>query len=98
MKQLLLRVPDELHERLSKRARLEGRSVNALATEALDNVPVVEPSARELIRRRAGAAGLLATTGRGRISAPDIAVVRRTFVGIGVTAEQLIDEQRGGPR
>jgi plasmid stability protein len=36
MKQLLLRVPDDVHRRLAMRAAREGRSVNALATELLD--------------------------------------------------------------
>ncbi len=35
MKQLLLRVPDELHARLAAQARAKGTSVNALATDIL---------------------------------------------------------------
>ena len=35
MKQLLLRVPDELHARLTAQARSKGTSVNALATDIL---------------------------------------------------------------
>jgi predicted HicB family RNase H-like nuclease len=36
LKQLLLRVPEDVHRRLAARAKREGRSVNALATEILD--------------------------------------------------------------
>ena len=36
VKQLLLRVPDDVHRRLAARAVREGRSVNAVATEILD--------------------------------------------------------------
>lgn len=35
MKQLLLRVPDELHARLTAQARARGTSVNALANDIL---------------------------------------------------------------
>ncbi|MDX6240733.1 MAG: HicB family [Kribbellaceae bacterium] len=37
MRQLLLRVPDDLHARLAARAQERGQSVNALATELLDH-------------------------------------------------------------
>ncbi|MGH3131560.1 MAG: FitA-like ribbon-helix-helix domain-containing protein [Gaiellaceae bacterium] len=36
MKQLLLRVPEDVHRRLVARADREGRSINAVATEILD--------------------------------------------------------------
>jgi plasmid stability protein len=36
VRQLLLRVPDEIHRRLAARAARAGRSVNAVATEILD--------------------------------------------------------------
>jgi plasmid stability protein len=39
MKQLLLRVPEDLHRRLALRAGREGRSMNAVATEILGAVP-----------------------------------------------------------
>lgn len=98
MKQLLLRVPDELHERLSAHARAEGRSINALATETLDQIPGGALTPKEVIRRRVKAQGNLVTTGRGRLDAPSIQEVRHSLRGAGVTAEELIDEQRGGSR
>jgi HicB family len=98
MKQLLLRVPDELHERLSNRARAEGRSINALATETLERIPGGALTAKEIIRVRAKAEGILVTTGRGRLDAPSIAQVRETFRGVTSSADELLDEQRGGAR
>ena len=98
MKQLLLRVPDELHERLANRAKAEGRSINALATETLDKIPAVNLTAKQKIRLRASAEGILVTTGRGRFDAPSIEKVRKTFRGVTTTADELLDEQRGGSR
>jgi plasmid stability protein len=60
MKQLLLRVPEDVHARLSARAAHEGRSINAIATEMLDTaVDVVEGDPKSVIRARAAALGLL---------------------------------------
>ena len=99
MRQLLLRVPDELHDRLTARARADGRSINVIANEVLDLAVTDRPaSARDLIRARAAAAGILATTGRGPIEAPPIEDVWKTLRGISADAQKLIDEQRGGPR
>ena len=47
MKQLLLRVPDELHARLKRRAEREGRSVNAMATQILSDAPDPHADAEE---------------------------------------------------
>ncbi len=99
MRQLLLRVPDELHERLSARARADGRSINMIANEVLDLAVTDRPvSVRDLIRARASAAGILATTGRGAIEAPPIEVVWATLRGAELSAQESIDEQRGGAR
>lgn len=60
MKQLLLRVPDELHRALTLRAEREGRSVNALATEVLAAAASVNPdSRRDRLRLRATTLGIL---------------------------------------
>src|SRR5665213_3021960 len=57
MKQLLLRVPDDVHRRLTARAAREGRSVNAVATEILDAAADADVGDRRA-RLRARAAGL----------------------------------------
>jgi len=60
VKQLLLRVPDELHERLARRSIPEGTSVNALATGVLDvAVTDVARDPRSIGRARASGRGFL---------------------------------------
>lgn len=61
MKQLLLRVPDDLHQRLAQRAAREHRSVNALATEVLAVAASVDAgSRRDRLRLRIASLGLAA--------------------------------------
>ena len=60
MKQLLLRVPDELHRRLAARAARDKRSVNAIATEILDaSADVDTADRRSRLRARAASLGVL---------------------------------------
>lgn len=58
VKQLIARVDDRLHARLKERARFEGRSMNALVVEALEEA-APELSPRERFRERLRAAGRL---------------------------------------
>ena len=61
MKQLILRVSDDLHRRIAARAAREGRSVNAWASTLLDatvNADVAEDRQSE-VRARAAALGML---------------------------------------
>ena len=96
MRQLLLRVPDELHKRLTARAQREGRSVNAIATEMFDtSEAAVSGSARDVVRARAAARGLLRTTGGDSGDALSHTAVLRKFKRVTLTADELIDEQRG---
>jgi plasmid stability protein len=97
MRQLLLRVPDEMHQRLSARARREGRSINAIANEILDSSADVDlGSSRDRLRARAVAAGILARphvrpTGAG-MSRDE---VRRVLSSVHVTADELLEFERG---
>jgi plasmid stability protein len=96
MKQLLLRVPDELHQRLSARARHEGRSVNLIATEMLDTSVTAESgTARDVVRARAAARGLLRTIDGPPTTPPPIDVVAESFRRVKLTSAELIDQQRG---
>ncbi len=62
MRQVLLRVPDDLHARLTARARRCGSSVNAVATELLDLGVADDPGdARAALRAKARRAGVLAS-------------------------------------
>jgi plasmid stability protein len=97
MRQLLLRVPEELHRRLAARAQREGRSVNALATEILGtSVDTDIGSAGDVVRARAAAAGLLRVV---EAPPPEATAsreeVHRLLADAALSAEQLIDEQRG---
>jgi plasmid stability protein len=58
VRQLIARIDDDLHRRLKARAAAEGRSVNALVTDAL-TAAVAGSDERAHVRARAGAIGLL---------------------------------------
>ena len=97
VKQLLLRVPDELHQRLTARARAANTSVNALATQALTTAVGGDPTdARTRLRLKAAALGMLvedpSTT---TITAGQREAAIECTRGIGPIAESLIDYERG---
>lgn len=100
MKQVLLRVPDDVHRRLTERATAECRSVNALATELLDGAvdTGAGTSERSRIVARARRLGLLAEIPDGLGVPPEPAQARAAAVrassGIGRVLDQLIDEGR----
>jgi len=95
MKQLLLRVPEDVHVRLTARAKREGRSVNALATEVLDAAAGGDLGDRQArLRSAAAAAGALCT-----IDAPPVSAARRRRIlastrGLGEQVDRLLDEER----
>lgn len=107
MKQILLRVDDALHARLTEQARQSGRSVNALANEVL--AVAVNPanlSRRDRLVLRLVAVGQLGRT-RSRpapatvspITVEQLAALREraleSMLGAGPSAVELIDYQRG---
>ncbi|MGI8492995.1 MAG: FitA-like ribbon-helix-helix domain-containing protein [Acidimicrobiales bacterium] len=95
MKQLLLRVPDEVHRRLTARAARAGRSVNAVATEILDAAADADEGDRRA-RLRAKAAGLgvlRAPPARPVSSARRRRVVASTS-GTGPILDRLLSEDR----
>lgn len=62
VKQVLLRVPDDLHARLAARAADSDRSVNAVATEILDaHIDDAAAAGRDRLRARARQLGILAS-------------------------------------
>ncbi len=95
MKQLLLRIPEDLHRRLVARAARDSRSLNALATEILDAAADADgddPRAR--VRAAAAAAGILHT-----VDAPPISAERRREIiestrGLGPRLDRILDEER----
>lgn len=95
MKQLLLRIPDDLHRRLTARARRSGRSANAIATEILDSGVGDESSdARAALRARARRLGLLAEGMAGSTSAHDRDAALAGMRGIGPVLDGLLADGR----
>lgn len=97
MRQLLIRVPDELHSQLTQRAAREGRSVNALVNEVLVVAGSVERGSRQdRLRTKATALGLLASE---RSRAVRVEPGRRREViaamqGVGTVVDETIDADR----
>lgn len=95
MRQLLLRLPDEVHRRLAARAGREGRSINAVASEILDAAADAdEGDRRARMRARAAALGVLRST-----QAPTVGTTRRRRIvastrGTGPLLDQLLAEER----
>ena len=98
MKQLLLRVPDELHRRLALRAQREHRSVNALATEVLSLATAIDPTdRRDRLRLKVALAGLVASHEDylpGASSADDRAEAVVAMRGVGLVIDEIIAEGR----
>jgi plasmid stability protein len=98
MRQLLLRVPDDVHRRLVARAEREGRSVNAVATEILDAAADAdEGDRRARLRARAGSLGVL----RAAVAVPVARAERERIVaatrGMGPVVDRLIADERERP-
>ena len=100
MKQVLLRVPDDVHQRLAERAAAEHRSVNALATELLDRGVDNSAGASERARvvAKARRLGLLAETSDDQPTEVDPSVARAAAVtaskGIGPVLDRLLEDGR----
>jgi plasmid stability protein len=98
MKQLLLRVPDDVHRRLAMRAAREGRSVNALATELLDlGAGADQGDRRARLRAKAAAEGIL-----GSVPAPVVGPRERREIlastrGFGPVVDALLADERDRP-
>lgn len=98
MKQLLLRVPDELHRRLARRAQREHRSVNALATEVLSLAASIDPSVRrDRLRMQVALVGLGASD---EAYLPDASTTDQrvaavaSMKGVGPVIDEIISEGR----
>ena len=96
MKQLLLRVDDQLHARLVVEAKSTGRSVNSLANEVLAKaVDGESASRRERLNKR------LRELGVADMNWGDLPSTTHTredalaeFTGIGMTADEAIAHER----
>ena len=97
MKQILLRVPDDIHQRLAARAADSGRSVNSLATTILDTAIGGETGdRRSRLKARAAALDLLGPTGQTPTQADEVreAAIASTH-GLGPVLDAILDEDRG---
>jgi plasmid stability protein len=98
MKQLLLRVPDDVHRRLAMRAAREGRSVNALATELLDlGAGADQGDRRARLRAKAAAAGMLGSAPGAVIGADERRTILSATRGLGPVVDALIADERERP-
>jgi HicB family len=97
VKQLLLRVPEDLHRRIAARATREGCSMNAVAGAILDASADADLGAltpQERLRARARALGMLS-----EVPAPEMSEAERKRIiastrGLGQIADRLIAEER----
>lgn len=98
MKQMLLRVPQDLHRRLTARAKREGRSVNAVATTILDAAADGDQGDR---RARLRAAAAAAGTLQNATARPVSTARRRRIVastrGLGALLDRLLADERERP-
>lgn len=95
MRQLLLRVPDSVHERIAARAAREGRSVNAVATEIIDAAADADRGDRTArLRARAAATGSLTLVPGKRVSGSERERIIASTKGLGPMADRLIEEER----
>ncbi len=94
MRQLLLRIPDDLHARLTGRARRSGRSANVIATELLEQGVADESGdARAALRARARRLGVLAAP-TPAAPAVDRTEALESMRGIGPVLDQLLADGR----
>ena len=102
MKQLLLRVPEDLHRRIAARAAREGRSMNAVAGAILDASadvdlgipPSPSPTPQERLRARARALGMLSEVPAAPVSKAERDRIIASTRGIGKVLDRIIAEDR----
>jgi plasmid stability protein len=96
VKQILLRVPDDVHQRLAERAADTGRSVNSLATTILDAAIGSETrDRRSRLKARAAALNLLRPAGQSPTQTPgDREAAIASTRGLGPVLDAIIDADR----
>jgi plasmid stability protein len=95
MKQLLLRVPEDIHRRLAARAAREGKSINSVATGILDAaVDADRGNRRQRLVAKAGAAGTLSSAPTMPVSQSRRRRILESTRGLGPIADRLIAAER----
>lgn len=98
VKQLLLRMPEDVHRRLQARAAREGRSVNAVATEILDAAAEADRGdRRSQLRAAAAAAGTLQRSEARPISGARRRRIIASTRGLGPRVDELLARERERP-
>jgi plasmid stability protein len=96
MKQLLLRVLDEIHCRLIARAARDGRSVNALAPEILEVAfDADEGDRRARLRAKAAILGISGAAPAQSVSAARRRRMIASTTRTGAILDRLLAEERG---
>lgn len=95
MKQLVARIPEDVHARLERRAQNEGRSLDALVNEVLGEAVPAPLTPMEELRERIRAAGLEVKVLRpdGPVPSLDEAIALTRGWGTAVS-EALLEERR----
>jgi len=96
---MLLRVPEDVHRRLAARAKREGRSLNATATEILDAAAGADNGDRQArLRASAARAGHLDRAAVPPVQPRVEAALRDRIIastrGLGPQVDHLLDEDR----
>ncbi|HEX6197014.1 MAG TPA: toxin-antitoxin system HicB family antitoxin [Jiangellaceae bacterium] len=95
VKQMLLRVPDDLHGRLARAARERGTSVNALANQILNDViPAAEDNRLTALREKARNLGVLVDRPRVSIPPERRAAAIASTRGAGSVLDELLADGR----
>jgi plasmid stability protein len=95
VKQLLIRVPEDIHRRLAARAHREGRSINAVATEILDAAADSDRGDRRTrLRATAAAAGTWRAAPGPRVSAEQRRRIIASTRGLGQRVDRLLADER----
>jgi plasmid stability protein len=95
MKQLLLRVPEDLHRRIAARAAREGRSMNAVAGAILDAATDADVGTpQERLRARAAALGMLSEVPAAPVSTAERERIIASTRGVGQVLDRIVAEDR----
>jgi plasmid stability protein len=95
MKQLLLRVPDDVHRRLAARAARAGQSINAVANEILDAAVDADEGDRRLrLRARAATLGLLRPAAGAVVGPARRGRIVGSTRGTGPVVDRLLADER----
>jgi plasmid stability protein len=95
MKQLLLRVPEDLHRRIAARAAREGRSMNAVAGAILDAATDADiGTPQERLRARAAALGMLSEVPAAPVSMAERERIIASTRGVGQVLDRIVAEDR----